>query len=115
MLSLWDFREREGVCLDMQCISVLYARTAHLKDRDFVQLDRPILELIGFKNKMKTCRNKVEDNRNDFSHAIRCLKNTTGFVQGSSLEDESADFVLLLTSTLAKTNSTLIEIGRAHV
>ena len=73
-----------------------------------MQLDRPILELIGFKNKLRTDRNKVEDNRKDFANAIQCLKKTTGFVQGSSLEDESADFVLLPTSTLANTNSTLI-------
>ena len=32
--------------------------------------------------------------RSDFSHAIRCLRNTAGFVEGSSLDDTEAHFVI---------------------
>ena len=94
MLSLWEFKEQQQLPLDVECVSVLYSRTAHLKDRDFVQIDRSILELIGFQNAFYESKGKLKDKRNDFSNAIKCLRNTLGFVEGSSLEDENAHFFL---------------------
>ena len=86
---------------------MFYARTAHLKDIDFVQIDRSILEIIGFKNtvyemKDKNGNTKVDENgnailkdmRSDFNSAIRCLRNTVGFVEGASLDDTEAHFVI---------------------
>ena len=86
MLSLWDFKEQHQLPLDVECMNVLYARMAHLKDRDFVLIDRLILELI---DKFNTTRNKKNDNHFDFKSAIWCLRNTSGFVEGSILEDEN--------------------------
>ena len=71
MLSLWDFKEQHQLPLNAECMNVLHTKTAHLKDRDFVLVVRPFLELIGFKNKFNTTRNKMDDNRLDFTSAMR--------------------------------------------
>jgi hypothetical protein len=36
----------------------------------------------------------LQDMRTDFSQAIRCLRNTVGFVEGTSFDDERAHFVI---------------------
>ena len=77
---------------------------------DFVVIDRPILEMIGFKNTVcevkdkkgtvildKNGNPKFKDMRNDFSSAIRCLRNTVGFIEGSSLHDVNAHFIIINT------------------
>jgi hypothetical protein len=74
---------------------------------DFVEIDRKILELIGFKNVFSKKKDKhgntkldtngtpvLKDMRNDFSSAIRCLRNTVGFIEGSSFDDIHAHFVV---------------------
>lgn len=107
MLSLADFKEQRNLPLNEKCARVFYAKTAHLKDHDFIEIDRPILETIGFKNifsekKDKNKNTKLDENgnpmlqdmRTDFSQAIRCLRNTVGFVEGTSFDDERAHFVI---------------------
>ena len=107
ILSIAEFKEQCNLALNEKCASVFYAKTAHLKDNDFIEIDRSILETIGFKNtfteqkdkkgNLKLDENgqpKLKDTRSDFSHAIRCLKNTAGFIEGSSLNDTSAHFVI---------------------
>ena len=107
LLSIAEFRKQRQLPLNEQCDSVFYLKTAHLKDTDFVQIDRPVLEMIGFKNtwtekkdrkgKVKLDENgfpKLEDTRKDFNHAIRCLRNMAGFKESSSLDDQDADYVI---------------------
>ena len=45
--------------LNEQCASVFDEKTMHLKDTHFVEIDRSILEMIGFKNSFieKKCKN----------------------------------------------------------
>ena len=107
ILTISEFQKRRNLPLNEQCSSVFYSKTAHLTDIDFVEIDRPILEMIGFKNiiyevkdkngTIKLDKNgnpKVKDVRADFSQAIRCLRNTAGFVEGSSFDDTNAHFVI---------------------
>ena len=107
MLSIADFKEQRNLPLNEKCASVFYAKTAHLKDHDFIEIDRPILETIGFKNTFSEKKDKnkntkldengnpmLQDMRTDFSHAIKCLRNTVGFVEGTSFDDEHAHFVI---------------------
>ena len=101
-------KQQDQLPLDEQCFSALHSITAHLNDNDFVEINRPILQLIGFRNsfieKKDSKRNLqsdvnghplLKDMRNDFSTAVRCLRNTTGFIEGSSLTDTCAHFVLI--------------------
>ena len=66
-----------------------------------------MLELIGFKNlfmekkdrngNVKTDANnmpKMIDKRTDFNNAIKCLRNTAGFVEGTSIDNTDAHFVI---------------------
>ena len=107
VLSLTEFVQKRQLPLNEQCASVFFDKTAHLTDSDFIEIDRPILEMIGFKNTWVEQKDKhgnikvdqngqpiLKDNRNDFTSAIRCLKNTTGFVQGYSFEDVHAHFII---------------------
>ena len=107
LLTLSDFIIRRNLPLNEQCASVFYAKTAHLSDIDFVEIDRTMLDLIGFKNtflqqkdkhgNIKVDQNgeiKLKDMRNDFSSAIRCLRNTVGFIEGSSFDNIDAHFVV---------------------
>ena len=107
ILSLNDFKTKCHLSLHSACAAVFYDKLAHLKDTDFVEIDRSMLEIIGFKNityhqkdkngeiKLdKTGNPKFQDMRTDFSHAIRCLRRTAGFVEGSSFDDNDAHFVI---------------------
>ena len=38
-LTISQFKTKRGLPLNEQYLSVLYAKTAHLKDSDFVQID----------------------------------------------------------------------------
>jgi len=93
------------------CTSIFLAKTAHLQDTDFVQIDRPILEVIGFKNcfveqkdkngNVKLDKNdqpKLKDTRTDFNHAIRCLRNMEGFKESNNFDDD-AHFVIKKTTS----------------
>ena len=42
--------------------------------------------------------------RSDFYSAIRCLRNTEGFVEGSSLENVDAHFIVLKTEKMERQN-----------
>ena len=107
LLSISDFKQKRNLPLNEQCSSVFYAKTAHLKDIDYVEIDRPILEMIGFKNIISSKKDKngninldskgnpiLRDTRSDFNSAIRCLRNTVGFIEGSSFDDLHAHFVV---------------------
>lgn len=107
ILTISEFQKRRNLPLNEQCSSVFYSKTAHLTDIDFVEIDRPILEMIGFKNTVyevkdkngtikldKNGNPKLKDMRSDFSSAIRCLRNTVGFIEGSSVDDVNAHFVV---------------------
>ena len=50
MFNVCEFQKKRDLPLNEECAKVFYARTAHLKDIDFVEIDRSILEIIGFKN-----------------------------------------------------------------
>ena len=93
--------------LNDQCASVFYEKTSHLKDTEFVEIDRPMLELIGFKNVFIEKRDKngnvrkdhnhnpkMIDKRTDFNNAIKCLRKTTEFLEGTSVFDVNAHFVV---------------------
>ena len=79
-------------------------------DNDFIEIDRSVLEMIGFKNIFSEQKDKhgnlkrdvngdplLKDMRNDFSSAIRYLRNTAGFIEGSSFDDNTAHFVVIKT------------------
>ena len=112
MLSLQEFKERRQLPLNDTCASVFFAKTAHLKETDFLEIDRPILEMIGFKNcfveqkdkngNVKLDKNgepKMKDTRTDFNHAIRCLRNMEGFCESDSFTDNEADYVIFKTGS----------------
>ena len=113
VLTLSEFVIRRNLQLNEQCASVFYAKTAHLNDIDFVEVDRTMLNLIGFKNTFvqqkdkhgnaKVDRNgdiKLKDMRIDFSSALRCLRNTVGFTERTSFDDTDAHFVVKKTGVL---------------
>ena len=79
ILTLPEFIMRRSLPLNEQYACVLYDKTAHLSDIDFVEIDRTMLNLIGF---------------NDFRSAIRCLRKTVGFVEGNSFDNTDAHFVV---------------------
>ena len=115
LLTIPEFKVRRELPLNEQCNAVFYEKTAHLKDTDFVEIDRPVLEMMGFKNiwnekkdkhgqvKLDEYGNpKLEDTRKDFNHAIRCLRNMEGFKESSSLDDQYADFVIRKAAALQR-------------
>ena len=106
-LSLQDFRIRRQMPLNAQCAQVFLTKTSHLTENDFIEIDRPVLNAIGFKNNWIQQKDKhgnvkvdedgiikLKDTRADFGNAIKCLRNTVGFKEGSSLDDNEAHFVL---------------------
>ena len=107
LLSVSEFKSRRGLPLNEQCAAVFYSKTAHLGDKDFIEVDRQMLEIIGFKNNFIEKKDKqgnvkddehgnplLSDMRNDFSSAIRCLRNTVGFVEGKSFDDLQCHFIV---------------------
>lgn len=107
VLSLSQFKSKQQLPLNEKCAAVFYSKMAHLNDSDFIEIDRPILEMIGFKNTWtekkdkygnlkldEYGRPKLEDNRKDFNNAIRCLRNMNGFNESDSFDDENADYVV---------------------
>ena len=107
ILSIAQFQKQRKLPLNEQCAFVFYTKTAHLKDTDFIEIDRSILETIGFKNTFYEQKDKhgnvkldeagqpkLKDTRVDFCNALKCLRNTAGFVEGMSFDDENAHFVI---------------------
>ena len=87
ILSISEFKEQRNLPLNEKYTSVFYTKTAHLKDCDFIEIDRSILETIGFKNTFyekkdrngnikidKNGETMLQDMRADFNNAIRCLR-----------------------------------------
>ena len=107
VLTIAEFQKRRNLPLNEQISSVFYSKTAHLSDNDFIEIDRSVLEMIGFKNTVyevkdkdgsvkldKNGNPKLKDVRADFSQAVRCLRSTAGFIEGSSFDDIDAHFVI---------------------
>ena len=107
VLSLSQFKEKRGLPLNEKCADIFYSKTAHLGDNDFIKIDREMLQLIGIKNTFSEKKDKhgnvkldenglpkIKDKRQDFNNAIKCLRNTAGFVEGVSLDDINAHFVI---------------------
>ena len=124
VLTMSEFQKRRNLPLNEQCASVFYSKTAHLTDNDFVEIDRSVLEMIGFKNNFSEQKDKhgnlkmdalgnplLKDMRNDFSSAVRCLRNTVGFIEGSSLDDATAHFVLQKLGVLNRIPSSQAQHG----
>ena len=124
VLTMSEFQKKRNLPLNEQCASVFYSKTAHLTDNDFVEIDRSVLQLIGFKNNFSEQKDKdgnlkcdvngyplLKDMRNDFSNAVRCLRNTVGFIEGSSLDDATAHFVLQKLGVLNRIPSSQAQHG----
>ena len=107
VLSLIEFIRAQNLPLNEQCASVFFNRIDHLQDDDFIEIDRPILEMIGFKNNwieqidkkgnVKVDENgkpKLKDTRKDFSNAIKCLRNLAGFNESDNFDSNEADYVI---------------------
>ena len=112
-LTISQFKTKRGLPLNEQYFSVLYAKTAHLKDIDFIEVERPILEMVGFKNTVYEQKGKnglakrdrhgnikYKDTQCDFYSAVRCPRNTAEFKEGSSFEDVDAHFIVMKTKPM---------------
>ena len=106
-LTQAQFKQAQNLPLNETVASVFFQKTAHLQDHDFIKIDRDMLQTIGFKNTFAVKKDKhgnvkrdeygnpmMEDKRQDFNNALKCLRNTAGFVEGTSLNDTNAHFVL---------------------
>ena len=106
-LTQAQFKEALNLPLNEKVASAFFQKTAHLGDNDFIKIDREMLQTIGFTNTFKEKRDSegnlkldangnphLEDKRQDFNNAIKCLRNTKGFIEGKSLHDIDAHFVL---------------------
>ena len=113
LLNVSEFKTRRGLALNEQCAAVFYEKTMNLKDTDFIEIDRQMLQLIGFKNTFSEKKDKhgnvrvdeqgnvmLSDMRHDFSNAIQCLRNTVGFVEGKSFDDSQCHFIVQTAGTL---------------
>ena len=113
ILTSSELQTAKKLPLNEQWNRVLHSKTAHLTETDFVEIDRTILEMIGFKNSFSEKKDKhgnlkldangnpkLKDIRADFSAAIRSLRNTLGFIEGSSFDDSTAHFVVLKTGKM---------------
>ena len=118
MLSFTEYIEQRGYKLNAECVNVFYNRIKHLKEQDFVEIDRTVLEAFGYANTFKVVKingvakldsngNQVLiDGRSDFTTVIRYLRTMKSFTEGTSLDDINADYVLVpdLTSRGGKKN-----------
>ena len=84
--------------------------TAQDKNTDFIEVDRKLLQKIGFKNILTEKKDKhgnikvdehgqplLYDFRNDFSNAIRSLRSSS-FIEGTSLDESDVHFVVQKTT-----------------
>ena len=89
MLSMYDFKEECGFPLDKEC-SVFFAREVDCKKKtDFLIIDRKVLDFIGFRN---------GNFQIDLCKALDRLRKIAGFIEGRSLNDSNAHFVVLSSS-----------------
>ena len=123
MLDICMFRVKRGLPLNEECDRVFYNKTAYLKDTDYIEIDRPVLEMIGYKNKFIEMKDKhgnlkldefgnvkMEDTRSDFKSSIRCLRNMEGFRESDSFDDNKADYVIKKAARL-KSSAGLVHKG----
>ena len=84
--------------------------TAQGKNTDFIEVDRKLLQKIGFKNTLTEKKDKhgnikvdehgqpfLSDMRNDFSNAIRSLRSSS-FNEGNSFDESDVHFVVQKTT-----------------
>ena len=88
-------------------VNLFYQKNAHLKETDFIGIDRSILETFRYSNELKVVKKngvpqidrygnvKLTDPCNDFTHTIRALRKMTLFKEGAALDDVTADYVLV--------------------
>ena len=113
LLTMSEFQTRRSLPLNEQCAAVFYEKTAHLNDIDFIEVDRDMLQMIGFKNAFAQKKDKhgnvkmdnngnpiLRDKRHDFSSASRCLRNIMGLVEGESFNDLKCHFIVEKAGTL---------------
>ena len=113
LLSVSEFKTRRKLQLNEQCAVVFYEKNIHLKDTDFIEVDRQMLQIIGFKNTFAEKKDKygnvkvdeqgnqmLSDMRHDFNNAIRCLRKTVGFIEGQSFDDLQCHFIVQKAVTL---------------
>ena len=50
VLDLSHFKEKGQLPLNEKCAEVIYSKTAHFKDSNFIKGYRPILKMMGFKS-----------------------------------------------------------------
>ena len=106
-LPFIEYVKRRGFTLNDKCVHIFYDRIVQLKETDFVEIDRSILETFGYKNHFKMIKKngipdvdengnvKVLDNRNDFANALQALRKMKSYKEGKSLDDITADYVLV--------------------
>ena len=74
---------------------------------EFIEITREILQSIGYKNTFFKKKDKngnikldkngkpvMKDMRSDFNSAIRYLRNTVGYIEGSTFNDTNAHFIV---------------------
>ena len=101
------FVQARGFLLNDSFVATFYEKLVDLKDSDFIQIDRSMLQLFGYSNNMLVVKKgdasemdedlnpKYIDKRNDFSSALRALRKMSAFREGISLDDLNADYVLV--------------------
>ena len=106
-LNFFEYVSERGFQLNETCVNVFYNKIAHLKETDFVEIDRSILETFGYSNMLKIVKKngipeldengnvRLVDNRNDFTNAVQALRKMKSFKEGKSLDDVTADYVLV--------------------
>ena len=107
VLPFMEYIKKRGFTLNDRCVHIFYQRIIHLNETDFVEIDRSILETFGYSNQLKPVKKngvaavdengnvKLLDNRNDFTNAIQALRKMKSFKEGKSLDDITADYVLV--------------------
>ena len=92
--------------------------TSCLQEHDnFIENTREILETVGFKNNFNAKKDNngntildengapiLKDTRSAFHNAIRSLRNTAGFVEGSCLDNVDAHFIVVKTQITEQQN-----------
>ena len=106
-LKFREYVSERGYQLNEAYVDVFYHKIAHLEETDFVEIDRSILETFGYSNLFKIKKKngvpeldengnvRLIDHRNDFTNAVQALRKIKAFKEGKSLDDVTADYVLV--------------------
>ena len=92
----------------MSVLSCSFPPSFAMEIYKFIEIDRPILEKLGFKNRFIEKKNKegikrIEDSRKDFNHAIRFLRNAQNLTEGTTFENTEAHYIILKNAQQHKT------------